>query len=101
MQTISYDVFKKDSGMLALMSYVSYVAQSKARDEIVNNVTFEISSQKMKIKSVIDSVDNLEALINADDEQISKISNIITEYSDTVQEILSEEFNQDELNELQ
>jgi hypothetical protein len=100
MQTISYDVFKKDSGMLALMSYVSYVAQSKARDEIVNNVTFEISSQKMKIKSVIDSVDNLEALINADDEQISKISNIITEYSDTVQEILSEEFNQDELNEL-
>ena len=62
MQTISYDVFKKDSGMLALMSYVSYVAQSKARDEIVNNVTFEISSQKMKIKSVIDSVDNLEAL---------------------------------------
>ena len=37
-KNISYDVFKKDSGMPALMSYVSYVAQSKARDEIVNNV---------------------------------------------------------------
>lgn len=99
-KTISYDVFKKDSGMLALMSYVSYVAQSKARDEIINNVTFEISSQKMKIKSVLDSVVNLEALINADDEQINKISSIITGYSDSVQDILSVKFNQDELNEL-
>ena len=99
-QTISYDVFKKDSGMPALMSYVSYVAQSKARDEIVNNVTFEISSQKMKIQSVLDYIANIEALINADDEQISKISGIITDYTDAVQDILSEEFNQDELNEL-
>lgn len=100
MKTISYDVFKKDSGMPALMSYVSYVAQSKARDEIVNNVTFEISSQKMKIQSVLDFIANIEALINADDEQISKISGIITDYTDAVQDILSEEFNQDDLNEL-
>lgn len=97
-QTISYDVFKKDSGMPALMSYVSYVAQSKARDEIVNNVTFEISSQKMKIQSVLDYIANIEALINADDEQISKISGIITDYTDAVQGILSEKFNQDDLN---
>ena len=99
-QTISYDVFKKDSGMPELMSYVSYVAQSKARDEIVNNVTFEISSQKMKIQSVLDFIANIEALINADDDQISKISGIITDYTDAVQDILSEEFNQDDLNEL-
>lgn len=99
-QTISYDVFKKDSGMPALMSYVSYVAQSKARDEIVNNVTFEIASQKMKIQSVLDFIANIEALINADDDQISKISGIITDYTDAVQDILSEEFNQDDLNEL-
>ena len=97
-QTISYDVFKKDSGMPALMSYVSYVAQSKARDEIVNNVTFEISSQKMKIQSVLDFIANIEALINADDDQISKISGIITDYTDAVQGILSEKFNQDDLN---
>lgn len=99
-QTISYDVFKKDSGMPALMSYVSYVAQSKARDEIVNNVTFEISSQKMKIQSVLDFIANIEALINADDEQISKISGIITDFTDAVQDILSEEFNEDDLSEL-
>lgn len=96
-QTISYDVFKKDSGMPALMSYVSYVAQSKARDEIVNNVTFEISSQKMKIQSVLDYIANIEALINADDEQISKISGIITDYTDAIEDILSEEITHDDL----
>lgn len=96
-QTISYDVFKKDSGMPALMSYVSYVAQSKARDEIVNNVTFEIANQKVKIQGVLDFIANIEALINADDEKIGEISSIITDYSDSVQEIVSPEFRREEL----
>lgn len=100
-QTFSYDVFKKDSGMPALMSYVSYVAQSKARDEIVNNVTFEISSQKVKIQGVLDFIANIEALINADDEKISEISNIITDYTGSVKNILSSNFNQDDLDVLQ
>ena len=99
-QTISYDVFKKDSGMPALMSYVSYVAQSKARDEIVNNVTFEIASQKMKIQGILDYIANIEKLINADDEKISEISGIIKDYSNSVDKILSPNFNQDDLNEL-
>lgn len=99
-KNISYDVFKKDSGMPALMSYVSYVAQSKARDEIVNNVTFEISNQKVKIQSVLDYIANIEALINADDEKISEISSIITDYTDSVQKILSPNFSQDDLDEL-
>lgn len=96
-QTISYDIFKKDSGMPALMSYVSYIAQSKARDEIVNNVTFEIDTQKMKIQSVLDHIANIEALINADDEQIKKISDIISEYTGAVEKILSPKFNDNEL----
>lgn len=99
-QTISYDVFKKDSGMPALMSYVSYVAQSKARDEIVNNVTFEIASQKMKIQGILDYIANIEKLINADDEKIKEISGIINDYSSSVEKILSSNFNQDDLNEL-
>lgn len=97
-QTISYDVFKKDSGMPALMSYVSYVAQSKARDEIVNNVTFEISSQKIKIQSILDYIANIEALINADDKQIDKISGIITDYTGAVKSILSDKLNQDDFD---
>ena len=99
-ETISYDVFKKDSGMPALMNYVSYVAKSKARDEIVNNVTFEISAQKTKIQSVLDFVANIEALINADDEKIEKISDIINSYTNVVQDILSSKFRDEELNAL-
>lgn len=97
MKTISYDAFKKDSGMPALMSYVSYVAQSKARDEIVNNVTFEIASQKMKLQGVLDYISCIEALINADDDKISEISGIITSYTDEVRGILNSNFNQDDL----
>ena len=94
----SYDVFKKDSGMPALMSYVSYVAKSKARDEIVNNVTFEIASQKQKLQSVLDYISNLEVLIEVDDGQISKISNIIGNYKKTVRSILNEDYTKEELD---
>lgn len=103
-KNFSYDVFKKDSGMPALMSYVSYVARSKARDEIVNNVTFEIASQKVKIQGVLDYINNIEALINADDEKINKISSIITDYTNSVRNILStsvtsdKPFNADDLS---
>lgn len=97
-KNISYDVFKKDSGMPALMSYVSYVARSKARDEIVNNVTFQIDSQRGKLQSVLDHIANIEALINADDDKINEISSIIKEYSDTVEGILSNEITPDDIS---
>ncbi len=99
-KNISYDVFKKDSGMPALMSYVSYVAQSKARDEIVNAVTYKIASQKMKVQAVFDSIANIEALINADDEQIDNISKIIDDYNDAVEDILVEGLKQEEIDKL-
>lgn len=96
-ETISYDVFKKDSGMPALMSYVSYIARSKARDEIVNNVTFEISMQKERLQSILNFIANIEALIYADDNKIREITDIITSYADSVKEIISEDFNEEEL----
>ncbi|MCM1009198.1 MAG: dynamin family protein [Ruminococcus flavefaciens] len=97
LDTVSYDVFKKDSGMSALMSYVSYVAHSRAKDEILNNITFTISSQKAKIQSVLDCITNIETLINADDEKIAEISGIINDYTDSVKEFLSFDFCEDDL----
>ena len=85
---ISYDVFKKDSGMPALMSYVSYVAQSKARDEIVNNVAYQIASQKMEIQAVLDYIKNLEIMIHTDEQQIGNITKILDNYKEKVCEIL-------------
>ncbi len=97
-KTISYDVFKKDSGMTALMNYVSYVAQSKARDEIVNSVTSDISSQKAKLQSIVNFISNIETLINVEDEKITKISDIITNYTETVEFILCPNFNEMDLS---
>lgn len=97
-KTISYDIFKQDSGMPALMSYVSYIAKSKARDEIINNVTFQISLQKEKLQSVLDFIANIEELINADDKKIIEISKIITDYTKNVEQLLNKEFSQDELS---
>lgn len=96
-QTISYDVFKKDSGMPALMSYVSYVAQSKARDEIVNSITFKIAAQETKIQGILNHISNIEALINANDEKIDQITQAIADYAQNVRMILDNKFSQDEL----
>lgn len=98
MKTISYDVFKKDSGMTALMNYVSYVAQSKARDEIINSVTSDIALQKAKLQSIIDFISNIETLINVEDEKIAKISDIITEYTENVNFILCSKLNELDLS---
>lgn len=97
LKTISYDVLKKDSGIPALMNYVSYVAQSKARDEIVNNITFQIDSQKMNIQSILDNIRNIEVFIQADNDKIAQISQIITDYTDSVKKILSPKFNENDL----
>lgn len=95
--TVSYEVFKKDSGMPALMNYVSYVARSKTRDEIVNNIASQIAIQKVKIQSVLDFISNLEALIHADDEKIRHISKIIMEYTESVEAIFTDNCNQNDL----
>ncbi len=85
----SYDVFKKDSGIPALMNHVSYVAQSKARDEIVNSVTHNIDTQKTRLRKIFDHIHNIEALIMADDEKITRIKKIIQEYHEASKRIFS------------
>ncbi|MDO5297185.1 MAG: dynamin family protein [bacterium] len=99
-ENISYDVFKKDSGMPALMSYVSYVARSKARDEIVNSITFKIDAQQRNIRHVLDNISNIQALIDADDEKIAKIKNILEDYEKAVEDVLPPVFKKEELERL-
>ena len=99
-ENFTYETFRKDSGMPALMSYVSYVARSKAREEIVNNITHEIASQKVRIQGVLDSIHNIKELIDADDTKIDKITTIISEYADAVQKIFSENFTEDDFSAL-
>lgn len=98
LKTISYEIFKEDSGMPALMNYVSYVAKSKARDEIVNNIAYKIDTQKNKLKEIFDYIQNLERLINTGEEHIQRITEIIINYKTEVEKILSPNFNDNDLN---
>lgn len=99
-EEFSYDVFKRDSGMPALMSYVSYVATSKARDEIVNHMVFEIEQQKQYLQTILNTVSNLEALIQADEKQIQKIKEILDRYLSGIKRDLTPEITGDDLNAL-
>lgn len=98
--SFSADVFMQDSGMPALMNYVSYIATSKARDEIVNNITFQIDQQNKMLRTVLNTVTNLEALIMADEQQIQNIKNSIERYDLAVQVILQENITEDDLKAL-
>lgn len=81
---VSYNTFENDSGIPTLMKYVSYVAQSKAKEEIVNNVTFQIATQQEKLDSIKKYIGNIEKLISAEDSQIHKITDIIKNYRDNL-----------------
>ncbi len=97
---VSCDVFKKDSGMPALMSYVSYIAQSKARHEIINNITYLIATKRNEIQSILDHVSNIEKLIDADESSISRITGIITDYEKAVKGILYSGFTESDITEI-
>ena len=94
---ISYDIFKKDSGMPVLMNYVSYVAKSKASAEIVNNITFEIDSNRSEIQAVLDNIKNIESVINANESKIDEITKILSDYENDINEIMTKDFYYREL----
>lgn len=81
-----------------LLNYISYIMQSKAREEIINSVTFNIDSQRKIIKSYIDYISNLEKLIAEKDETIVEITKVISKFVYSTQEILSKDFKQYEVN---
>ena len=49
----SYDVFKRDSGMPALMSYLTRIAVKRSRVEILNYTAYEIEQQHKKLHVVL------------------------------------------------
>ena len=90
---ISYDILKKDSGMPALMNYVSYVATSKARDEIVNNITYEINLSRDEIQQILNNIQNIESMINSSEDKIAEITRILNKYAQDVAGIMKDEFD--------
>lgn len=77
---LSLQGMKDYSGMPQLMSHIAYVAQSKAREEIVNGITFAIDQQQRSLQNIINRVVQLESLMNANGEQIQRIKEILDEF---------------------
>lgn len=97
-ENITIDDLKHYSGMPDLLNYISYIMQSKAREEVINSVTFNIDSQRKIIKSYINYISNLENLIAEKDETIVEITKVIDNFVHNTQEILSKNFKQYEVD---
>lgn len=76
------------SGMPQLMSYASYIAESKAREEILNSITFRIDELYLQLRRPLERISAIEASIGETDEKIAQATSILEEYEKDVDEIL-------------
>lgn len=84
---ITAKTVKDFSGIPQLLSYVSYIAKNKARGEIVNSITFDISRAMGKIREELKYRDFLEQYMKANDDRKVKIKEILDEYEAQFQKI--------------
>lgn len=95
-QTVSLKTLQDYSGIPQMMSYVSYIAKSKARNEIVNSITYMIDSQYRKLQAIIDKIANIELLMGKTQTEIDQISAILEEYIEDVEYILSHDLTEED-----
>lgn len=88
---------KQYSGMPDLLSYAAYICKSKARHEIVNNITVTIDANNKALKAISRNIESIEKLINAEESQIDRIRAVIDEYTNSVRKMLTDEVFRDEL----
>ncbi len=94
---ITSDDLKRYSGMPDLLNYAAYICQSKARDEIVNNITVTIDLHQKALKAICDHIENIDKLIAHDEEQIKEVKEIIEKYYNFVKNILHEKIYKSEV----
>ena len=85
------ETLKNYSGMPQLLSYISYIAKSKAREEIVNSITYMIDAEISRLQGIIDNVANIEKLINTNESSIGRIREILDKYYNGTKAILDKE----------
>lgn len=84
---ITTQIIKDFSGIPQLLSYVSYIAKNKARGEIVNSITYDISRAMGKIREELKYRDFLEQYMQANEDKKAKIKGILAEYEIQFQRI--------------
>lgn len=76
------------SGMPQMMSYLEYVLTSKAREEIINSIAYTIGLQAANLKTLIEQRENLLVLMEKNDNEIKRISEILSRYRQEIYHIL-------------
>lgn len=85
--SVTIDTIQDFSGMPQLLNYVSYIAKNKARKEIVNSITFAISSQMSQIRDEINRRENLRVYIQANEKKKRKIKEALKYYNQKFHQI--------------
>lgn len=88
---------KQYSGIPDLLSYAAYICKSKARHEIVNNITATIDLNNKALRAISQNIESIEKLINAEESQIDRTKAVIDEYTNSVRKMLSDKVFRDEL----
>lgn len=81
---------KQYSGIPDLLSYAAYICKSKARHEIVNNITATIDLNNKALRAISQNIESIEKLINAEEDQIQRIKSVIDEYTNSVKDKLTD-----------
>lgn len=97
---VDMETLRLYSGIPQLMDYVSYVARSKARDEIVNSITYTIAAQCSTLKTLINQITNMEELMGKTQQEIDQISAILNDYLSEVRKILNSNLTEADMKHL-
>lgn len=85
--SVTIDTIQDFSGMPQLLNYVSYIAKNKARKEIVNSITYAISSQMSQIRDEINRRENLRVYIQVNEEKKREIKAALKYYNQKFHQI--------------
>lgn len=85
------------SGIPQLMDYVSYIARSKAREEIVNSITYTIATQCSTLQTILCQIANVDELMGKTQQEIDHISAILNDYVATIEVILGDNLREEDL----
>lgn len=96
--TVDMETLRLYSGIPQLMGYVSYIARSKAREEIVNSITHDIAAQCRMLQALISQIANMEELMNKTQQEIDQISAILDNYVAAVQKVLAPDLAEKDIN---
>ena len=95
---VDMETLRLYSGIPQLMDYVSYVAKSKAREEIVNSITHTIDEQCCTLRMILGQIANVDELMGKTQQEIDRISAILHDYVAEIAVILDDKLTEEDFS---